>query len=200
MRIDLRHSLLQGMNNLLAWRNRYSLTEYPEKVALNIFYRKYTIEFMFPEILKYFEGLPKIKSDDFNEGNQKLQDFYGATAMNKTQPVLLNLLKDEQRNIGNTNYSIFTKLISEAKSGNNAKLEELEYSYLYYFLTDECILLWAAFGGTGLSKIEAIGKMSGVLIEVEEIKHYAVIEQILGKLCAAAYLNDNYKALPPNVK
>ena len=82
---------------------------------------------------------------------------------------------------------------------NLPKLEEIEYAYLYYLLTDECILLWGALGGTGLTKIEAIGKMSGLLIETDEIKTYAQIEQALGQLCAAAYLKENYKALPPNV-
>ncbi len=203
MRTDLRHSLNEGMNNLMTWRNRYSKTEYAEKVVLNIFYRKYTMEFMFPDIIGCYEtnflGKPKVKWNDFNEGFQKLKTTYGSTAISKTQPVLLNLLTNTQRNVGNTNYGIFAPLISEAKSGNKAKLEEIEYAYLYYLLTDECVLLWGAFGGTGLSKLDAVGKMSGVLIETEEIKTYGQIEQVLGQLCAAAYLKENYKPLPPNV-
>lgn len=203
MRTDLRHSLNEGMNNLLTWRNRYSKSEYPEKVVLNIFYRKYSMEFMFPEIVGCFEknllGKPKVKWNDFNEGFSKLKNSYSSTAMSKTQPVLLSLLTNKERNVGNTNYGIFSPLIAAAKSGNNAKLEEIEYAYLYYLLTDECILLWGAFGGTGLTKIETIGKLSGVIIEVEDIKSYAPIEQILGQFCAAAYLKENYKPLPPNV-
>ncbi|GAB1395876.1 hypothetical protein MASR1M65_06530 [Saprospiraceae bacterium] len=203
MRTDLRHSLNEGMNNLLTWRNRYSKSEYPEKVVLNIFYRKYTMEFMFPEIVGCFEnnlfGKPKVKWNDFNEGFSKLKNSYGSTAMSKTQPVLLSLLTNKERNVGNTNYGIFSPLIAAAKSGNHAKLEEIEYAYLYYLLTDECVLLWGAFGGTGMTKIETIGKLSGVIIEVEDIKTYAPIEQILGQFCAAAYLKDNYKPLPPNV-
>ena len=204
MRIDLRHSLNEGMNNLTTWRNRYSKTEFPEKVVLNIFYRKYTMEFLFPEIVGCFEknllGKPKTKWNDFNEGFQKLKTLYGTTAVSKTQGALLNLLEDTNRNVGNTNYGIFAPLISAAKTGNNSNLEEIEYAYLYYLLTDECILLWGAFGGTGLTKIETIGKMTGVIIEVEDIKTYATIEQILGQFCSAPYLNENYKALPPNVK
>jgi hypothetical protein len=203
MRTDLRNPLNEGMNNLLTWRNRYSKSEYPEKVVLNIFYRKYTMEFMFPEILGCFGknllGQPKTKWNDFNEGFSKLKNTYSSTALSKTQPVLLSLLANKERNVGNTNYGIFAPLISAAKNGDKAKLEEIEYAYLYYFLTDECILLWGAFGGTGLSKIDVIGKMSGAIIETEEIQTYGHIEQALGRLCAAAYLNDNYKPLPPNV-
>lgn len=81
MLIDLKHSLSEGMNNLMTWRKRYSKTEYAEKVVLNIFYRKYTIEFMFPEIIGCFEtnflGDQKVKWHDFNEGFQKLKFTYG---------------------------------------------------------------------------------------------------------------------------
>lgn len=203
MLIDLKHSLYEGMNNLMTWRKRYSKTEYAEKVVLNIFYRKYTIEFMFPEIIGCFEtnflGNQKVKWYDFNEGFQKLKITYGSTALSKTQPVLLNLLTNSQRNVGNTNYGIFTPLISEATRGNKAKLEEIEYAYLYYLLTDECVLLWGAFGGTGITKIDAIGKMTGVIIKTEEINTYGQIERALGQLCAATYLKENYKALPPNI-
>ena len=161
------------------------------------------MEFIFPEIIGCYEinflGKPKVIWNDFNEGFQKLKTTYSSTAISKTQPVLLNLLTNSQRNVGNTNYGIFEPLISEAKSGNKAKLEEIEYAYLYYLLTDECILLWGAFGGTGLSKLDAIGKMSGVIIETEEIKTYGQIEKVLGQLCAAAYLKENYKALPQNI-
>ena len=203
MRTDLRNSLKEGSNNLLTWRSRYSKIEYPEKVVLNIFYRKYTMEFMFSEILGCFEnnifGKPKVKWNDFNEGFQKLKTIYGSTSISKTQPILLNLLTQTQRNVGNTNYGIFSPLIAEAKRGNHSKLEEIEYSYLYYLLADECVLLWGAFGGTGSTKIDAIGKLSGVIIEFEDIKSYAPIEQVLGQFCAAAYLKENYKALPSNV-
>jgi hypothetical protein len=202
MRTDLRNSFNEGMNNLLTWRNRYSKQEYPEKVVLNIFYRKYTMEFMFNEIVGCFDnnffGKPTAKWTDFNIGFSKLKTTYSTTAASKTHPVLINLLSQTQRDVGNTNYGIFAPLISEAKSGKSTKLEEIEYAYLYYLLADECILLWGAIGGTGLTKIETIGKMSGVIIEVDDIKTYGLIEQILGKFCAAAYLKEHYKPLPPN--
>ncbi len=203
MAIDLRHLLNEGMNYLVTWRNRYSKSEYPEKVVMNIFYRKYTMEFMFPDIIGCFDtnllGKSKLKWNDFSEGLQVLRSKYGSTAASKTHPVLLNLLSNTQRNVGNTNYGIFIPLISDAKDGSIAKLEEIEYAYLYYLLTDECILLWGALGGTGLTQIEAIGTISGFLIKAEEIETYGQIEKLLGHLCAAAYLKEHYKELPPNV-
>jgi len=201
--MDLSKCLNEGVNNLITWRNRYSKTEYPEKVVINIFYGKYTLEFMFPEILGCYElnslGKSKVKWNEINEGFQKLKMFYGTTAVSKTQPVLLSLLTNITRNVANTNYGIYKSLITEAQNGNNAKLEEIEYAYLYYKLTDECVLLWGAFGGTGLTKIEAIGKMSGLIIDIEEIKTYGQIEHVLGQLCAAEYLKEHYKALQSNI-
>lgn len=201
MRTDLKHSLNEGMNNLMTWRNRYTPQEYPEKVVLNIFYRKYTMEFLFPEILESFRRNSLVarssKNKDFNEAFQELKMEYSATSQMKTHPVLLNLLTDHERTVGSTNYGIFAPLIGGARNGDSSKLEEIEYAYLYYLLADECVLLWGALGRTGLNKIEAVGKLSGMIIETDEIYQYGQIEEVLGKLCAAPYLKENYKTLPP---
>lgn len=203
MKIDLKHSLKQGMDNLITWRNRYSKTEYAEKIVLNIFYRKHTINFMFNDIINCFIPRPfdksKLRWNDVTEGYKTLNIKYSTTAVSKTRPILETLLKNTKENIGNTNYYSFSLLISAVKIGDNDKLEEIEYSYLYYLLTDECILLWGALGGTGLSKKDAVSKMSGLIIEIDEIKTYGQIEQVLGQLCTAKYMNENYKPLPPNV-
>ena len=45
MKLDLKNSLKEGNDLLSNWKNKYSKTEYPEKIVLNIFYRKYTMEF-----------------------------------------------------------------------------------------------------------------------------------------------------------
>jgi len=186
----------------MTWRNRYSQHEYPEKVTLNIFYRKYTMEFMLSDIMGSFEddstGGPIQKWNDFTDGLQKLTLTYSNTTTGKTHSQLMQLLIDHKRNVGNTNYGIFVPLITGAQNGDYSKLEEIEYAYLYYFLTDESILVWSAFGGTGLSKLDAIGKLTGLILETEEITQYAQIEQILGQFCSAPYLKENYKPLPPN--
>lgn len=93
---------------------------------------------------------------------------------------------------------IFEPLIWGARNGDNDKLEEIEYSYLYYLLTDESILLWGALGGIGQSEIDAIGTLTGMIIQTDEISSYLRIEEILGRLCAGVYLHQHYRALPPN--
>jgi len=183
------------MENLLKWRNRYSKKEYSEKVVLNIFYRKYTMDFMWNDIISCFgKG---VKWNDFNIGFQQLKMIYSNTSTSKTHNVLMDLLQQKDKVIGNTTYRNFLDLIKLEQQGDNSKLEEIEYSYLYYLLTDESILLWAALGGTGKDKIDAIGVLSGYKIETDDIIHYRQADEVIGKLCSAPYLAQKYKALPP---
>lgn len=46
MNIDLTSTFKDARQLLNTWQNRYSSAEYPQKVIMNIFYRKYTIEKM----------------------------------------------------------------------------------------------------------------------------------------------------------
>ncbi|NGX84405.1 hypothetical protein [Aequorivita sp. KMM 9714] len=197
MKLDLKNSLKEGNDLLSNWKNKYSKTEYPEKIVLNIFYRKYTMDFMWDELnnsfQKKFLGGNKILWNDFNIGLQKLKTSYQQTAVAKTQPVLLNLLSKKTKNkVGNISYFDFKKQIEKAQNGSAKDLEELEYAYLYSRLADECVLIWSAFGGTGLNKIDAISKISGTIIEKKAINKYNEIEAILGQLCSAPYLEKNY--------
>jgi hypothetical protein len=53
--VDLSNLYITGLGMLQTWRGRYSLEEYPEKVLLNIFYRKYTTDFMWNDIENCFQ-------------------------------------------------------------------------------------------------------------------------------------------------
>ena len=108
----------------------------------------------------------------------------------------MSLIQDKNRQIGNTTYASFEKLIKASQQGDNFKIEELEYSYLYYLLTDESILYWSALGGTGISKNQALNELSGIRIDAE-IKSYSEIDKIVGSLFSAKFLSQNYTALKP---
>ncbi len=201
MRIDLRHQFAEGMNNLQTWRNRYSATEYGEKVLLNVFYRKYSTLFMWDKIQNSFQtkmlGGNKVLWNDFNEGFREMMGHYQNQSL-KTQPILMNLLSEHStKKVGSIAYSDFSTKIAGAKQRNKADVEEIEFTYLHYLLNDQLILMWSAFGGTGLSKIDALAQMSGVIIEETAMTDYAIVETILGQLCTGPYLHQNYNALPP---
>lgn len=201
MRIDLRHQFAEGMNNLQTWRNRYSSTEYGEKILLNVFYRKYSTLFMWDKIQDSFQekmfGGKKVLWNDFNEGFRQMMSHYQNQSM-KTQPILLQLLSEQSnKKVGSISYSDFSSKIAGANQGNNADIEEIEFTYLHYLLNDQLILIWSAFGGTGLSKIDALAQMSGVIIEETDMTEYGIVETIIGQLCTGPYLHQNYNALPP---
>ena len=85
MRIDLRNQLAEGMNNLQAWRSRYSKSEYGEKVLLNVFYRKYSTFFMWDKIQNSFNG--NVLWNDFNIGFREMMNLYQNQAMQLFQIV-----------------------------------------------------------------------------------------------------------------
>ncbi len=187
MRIDLRNQLAEGMNNLQAWRSRYSKSEYGEKVLLNVFYRKYSTLFMWDKIQNSFQkkmfGGNKVLWSDFNEGFREMMTLYQNQSM-KTQPILLQLLSEKSSNmVGSVSYAGFADKIKGASQGNNADIEEIEFTYLHYLLNDQLILMWSAFGGTGLSKIDALAQMSGVIIAETDMSEYGKVENIIGQLC-----------------
>lgn len=201
MRIDLRNQLAEGMNNLQTWRSRYNKTEYAEKVLLNVFYRKYSTLFMWDKIQNSFQkkmfGGNKVLWSDFNEGFREMMTLYQNQSM-KTQPILLQLLSEKSGNmVGSISYAGFADKIRGARQGNNADVEEIEFTYLHYLLNDQLILMWSAFGGTGLSKIDALAQMSGAIIAETDMSEYGKVENIIGQLCTGPYLHQNYNALPP---
>lgn len=195
MRIDIKNQFSNGITNLITWRSRYNKNEYGEKVLLNVFYRKYSTLFMWDKIQNSFNG--NILWNDFNIGWREMMKSYQNQSI-KTQPILLQLLSEKSDQIiGSVSYSEFTKFVIGAKQGNNKDVEELEFTYLHYLLNDQLILMWSAFGGTGLSKIDALAQMSGVIIAETDMSEYGKVENLIGQLCTGPYMNENYKALPP---
>lgn len=201
MRIDLRHQFEEGINNLQNWRGRYSETEYAEKVLLNVFYRKYSTLFMWDKIQNSFQkkifGGNKVLWNNFNDGLREMMSLYQNQSQ-KTQPVLMQLLSEQtSKKVGSISYSDYASKIIAAKQGSNSDVEEIEFTYLHYLLNDQLILMWSAFGGTGLSKIDALAQMSGIVIAETDMTDYATVENIIGQLCTGPYLHQNYNALPP---
>jgi hypothetical protein len=195
MRIDIKNQFSNGITNLITWRSRYNKNEYGEKVLLNVFYRKYSTLFMWDKIQNSFNG--NILWNDFNIGWREMMKSYQNQSI-KTQPILLQLLSEKSDQIiGSVSYSEFTKFVIGAKQGNNKDVEELEFTYLHYLLNDQLILMWSAFGGTGLSKIDALAQMSGVIIAETDMSEYGKVENLIGQLFTGPYMNENYKALPP---
>lgn len=192
--VDLIQGFTEGVNNIRTWRNRYTLSEYAEKVVLNIFYRKYTMQAMWNELLPYIN---KTKGGDFLQSVQELERIYGNTAMTKIQPILLaNLRTQPEKQLGGTSYTAFIPAIRKSAIGDKSAREEVEFAYLYNLLSDKATLYWAAACSTGLDKIEALTFVSGYKIEPVPINDYSTVNIALGQLSAAPYLHRHYNPLP----
>lgn len=198
--IDLNHQLRHGYDSLQTWRRTYDNEEYYEKIVLNIFYRKFTMEAMWRDIDSCFStnflGRPKKLWNEVEEGFQKLTKIYETTAMRINPNLVASMNAHPGRRIANTSYERFIPLLRGASERNAKSKAELEYTFIHHLLTDNCILIWASVGGCGLNKIDAIGQMSGLLIEDPGINSYATIDEIMGQICVSRYLKDHYKSLP----
>lgn len=198
--VDLTVTYQTGVSYLQTWKNRYSSNEYPEKILQNIFYRKYTTEFMWTEIEKCFQkklfgGISK-QWDSFDIGFERLNTTYSNTAQAKTHSLLPNLLKNTpERVVGNLSYRSYNDRLIKAKNGSYTDIEEIEFAYLYYLLTDQAILMWATFGGLGYNKIDSISQLTNVIIKPMEIENYSTIESVIGQLFVSPFLDKKYKPL-----
>ena len=193
--VDLSPLFPEAQTNMRNWRGRYDADEFPYKVSLNIFYRRYTMMYMWPEIMAYANGMKGRK--DFQTAYNELEQLYARTAMMKTRMVLEDNLKNKPNEIvGGSTFSHYNELIRKTRQGDRKSKEEIEFSYFYYFLADKATLLWAAICATGVSKIDAVAQLTGFQIEPMPLDDYATVSNGLGQLAAAPFLNRHYSPMP----
>lgn len=192
--INLTSALTEGTKNLIIWRKRYSSSEYPRKVVLNIFYRRYAMSKMWNELMNVVNQ-KSYKS--FQEAAMALERLYSITAKTK---VALNLETWIQNNpdeiVGAIRYRDFVGLIQRVQMGSKPAKEELELSYLHYLISDKATLAWAAFCATGISPLKAITEVSGVIIQPMSLNDYNTLTSGLGQLYTTRFLQDRYTPLP----
>lgn len=195
MRLDMTIPFKEGMTNLNIWRNRYSKHEYPFKVVLNIFYRQYTMNSIWESHINGSFIRFKNTESDLIQAFQKLESEYSDASHQFTIGNTLIDLMNQQQDVGGLNYKNNIPLISEAQSGDNKVIEELEFTYLYYLLCNKATLMWAAFGRKGFSQIDAIAQVTGAISEYNNTITYADILSILGQLGVSQSMNSMYSPL-----
>jgi len=188
--VDLRPLLNEAKTNLQTWRSRYSKAEYPGKVVLNMFYRRYTMKYMWTDILAYADGRKGRKS--FQDAYRDLEVLYSQTAVSKVQPILESKLKtNPTEDVGGSTFDHYDALAKRASMGEAQALNEIEFCYLYFFLADKATLIWAAIAASGVDKVRAIAEVSGAIIQPMPLNDYATVSQGLGQLAAAPCIQRN---------
>ena len=192
--VDMTPIFTEGINNLRTWRNRYSSTEYPQKVVLNIFYRRYTMSIMWNDLM----NIVNQKSfNSFQEAAMTLEKLYSKTAVTKVKPHLESWIKNKPDEIvGAIHYRDFIGLIQRAQMGSKPAKEELEFTYLYYLISDKATLAWASFCATGVSALKAITEVSGAIIQPMPLNDYNTLTVGLGQLYTTCFLKDRYNSMP----
>ena len=190
--IDLRPPLNEALGNIVNWRNKYARSEYPHKIVLNIMYRAYSTKFVFEAFSR--DELPEV--DDFTEAAREVHRFYGHMAATEVHSNLLRWMATKpNEEVGTVCTERLEKLATRAEIDPQA-LEELEFTYIFELLNDMSVLYWIAFRQCGESDVNAIYKMSDVMIRPFNNMDYSMIKQVFQQLLVAPYMNDNYHPLP----
>ena len=190
--IDLRPPLNEALGNIVNWRNKYARKEYPHKIVLNIMYRAYSTKFVFEAFSR--DELPEV--DDFTEAAREVHRFYGQMAATEVHSNLLRWMATKpNEEVGTVCTERLEKLATRAETDPQA-LEELEFTYIFELLNDMSVLYWIAFRQCGESDVNAIYKMSDVMIRPFNNMDYSMIKQVFQQLLVAPYMNDNYHPLP----
>ena len=176
MNIDLTATFEDGLNKLESWKNRYSSYELPYKIVLNIFYRKFTINQMFSRALN-------LRCSSWQEGYQKTMNLYGQVAGSEVHFHLEDWLEQNVR-VGAQSFSDFQPFIENVRSGNPHGLGPIQYTYLMHRILDELVVAWIAYVTTGLSQLDAIARLTNMVVETEPIDRYEQIEAIMDQLGA----------------
>ena len=192
--IDMTSALTEGTNNLLKWRNRYSSVEYPQKIVLNIFYRRYTMRTMWNELMNIVN---QRAYNSFQDAAMDLEKLYSSTATVKVAPYLESWIRNNPNDIvGAIHYKDFEGLIQRVQMGSKPAKEELEFSYLHYLISDKATLAWAAFCAIGISPLKAITEVSGAIIQPMPLNDYNTLTVGLGQLYTTRFMQDRYNPLP----
>jgi hypothetical protein len=181
MNVDLTNTFKDARGLINTWKRRYSKSEYPEKVIINIFYRKYTIEAMWEKAIQQNHSTWQIAY------NNNLVE-YANVAQNTIVPVLKNYLR-VNRKVTSICYSDFASYINTASRGNEEAIKAIEYTYFLHRILDDLNILWISMVNSGETPTNAIQKLTGAIFPNGlPINSYAEVENILDQLGAERYL------------
>ena len=190
--IDLRPPLNEAIGNISNWRNKYTRREYPHKIVINMMYRAYSTRLVFEAFAK--DELPDY--DDFTEAAKEVHRFYGQMAATEVHANLIRWMQTKpNEQVGTLCTAKMEALATQAETDPNA-LEEIEFSYIFELLNDMSVLYWIAFRLCGESEVNAISKMSGVIIEPLDHMDYTITKMVFQRLLVAPFMNKNYRPSP----
>ncbi len=185
-----------AMQELAAWRQRYSRAEYPGKLLVNIFYSLHTVNFMWPYLAGGFSPVDRAKYNhrDIVAAWQSMSSVYNRTKIERTQPALMGLLA-QASDVGGLTVRSVSALVEKAKNVPDA-LEELEYTYVHYAMVREYLFRWSACGYIGRDKQQALAAVTGAIANTDAMVDLAGAQAVLGQIGAGLFMGKHYRPLP----
>lgn len=197
MRVDLSKLYTAGMDNLRTWRTGFPKADYPFKVVSSMFERQYAMNSIWESQVDNSFNQYKGTQPDIIKTFQQFEIEYAKALRPFTTGNTLIDLMNKKQDIGGLNYANNIPLIERSQRGDHTATEELEFTYLYYLLSNKATLVWAAFGRKGYPRIDAIAQVTGAILPPDYPISYTSVLKILGQLGVAVAMNKLYTALPP---
>lgn len=180
----------EGLDNLQRWKTRYDESEYYEKVVINIFYRRWAMKRMWSEIMQYADKRKGSKS--YEQAMRELGNLYRDTTLD-INPILEEYLENHPaEDMGGASYGYY-KEIAEHASFLPQAAYSLETSYLFYLISDQLTLIWAAIAASGMDKLKAVTEITGRVIAPMPLNDYTTVSQGLGQLMVSDYVQQHYR-------
>ena len=155
-------------------------------------YRAYSTRIVF----ETFQNDELADQDNFQEAIMYVLHFYGETAKTEVHPYLEGWMANKPYEyVGPLCTARYEKIATKAETDPKFK-EELEFSYIFELLNDMSVLAFIALRLTGESEVDAIAKMTNVIIEPLEHMDYTICKQVFQQLLVAKYMSENYRPLP----
>ena len=158
--IDIKSIKSNKIDLLKTWRSRYSESEYPYKVIMNMFYELFADALIWNDIDQAFRNQSRL----FNTYEEALEHVYMMKRNVQLEQVHSNLestLMPGNKIAAGARFSDFEKNINLAKNGDNEAVVEIEYSYWYFCQYHDAFLHWAACAYLGMDKHEAFVETTG---------------------------------------
>lgn len=190
--IDISSSFNEATRNIITWRNRYSVTEYPHKVVINMMYRAYGMDYIWNE---YKNGRIQ-RFSSFEEAIRGMEMYYANVSSNIVRANLLDWLRESpNKQVGTLIFANYDRMASAAET-NPSKKEELEFSYIFNLLEEKLVLHYIGIRQTGKNMEDTIAMMTNFVIEPIPNMDYAMAKTVFQQLYVGKFMNDNYTPLP----
>jgi hypothetical protein len=187
---DIKMAATGRLDQLKEYRQRYSKSEYPRKVAINLVYAALANEQLLAEKDIFFQGklFPTVQQAAQAAGMKREQHRQN----------VIGSVEDKLRSgssIGVVNIAGLRQALASAERGDADAIENLEFSFVYYTTLYDCIWAWAAHGLSGADMMQASGNVTGVFFGPANFQSPQLIEKMFYSTINP-HLEGLYKPLP----